>query len=198
MRFLITILAAGIVFAPSLRADDTNRPVLTIYRFVGGPARAGEVPYPIIAALWKDGRIVWSESHIQGGPPYLQGQFAPSQLASLLDKLEGRGVFTNAALARVYFGPDASYTTIAIAEGNRRLRMRSWHELYEQNTNVVATAAGLTSLRGQQRNDVLRQQPLEFRQFRQTWSELREAVDTLIPKNGEAFAGEIPLPDERP
>jgi hypothetical protein len=150
--------------------------------------------FPVIAALWPDGQIVWSESQIKGGSPYRQGKFAPEKLDALLDTLERKQVFRDAAQFRGSFGPDAGYTIIAIDDGRRRLRMESWHESFEQNTNLVATAAGITTLRGAKREDVLRKQPEAYRRFRDTWSEIRQAVAALIPKTGDVYAGEIPIP----
>ncbi len=172
----------------------TNAPTLIIYRFADGPARTGEIGFPVIAALWPDGQIVWSESRIKGGPPYRQGKFPREKLDALLGTLEHKQVFADAAQFRGNFGPDAGYTTIAIDDGRRRVRIESWHETFEQNTNLVATAAGITTLRGAKREDVLRKQPEAYRRLRTTWSEIRQAVEALIPKTGEAYEGEIPIP----
>ena len=119
---------------------------------------------------------------------------AREKLDSLLDTLERKQVFADAARFRGKFGPDAGYTTIAIDDGRRRVRIESWHESFEQNTNLVATAAGITTLRGAKREDVLRKQPEAYRRFRDTWSEIRQAVEALIPKTGEAYEEEIPIP----
>ena len=189
LAVLLVLLSGG-----AARAADTNAPTLMICRFAGGPARTGEIGFPVIAALWADGRIVWSESHIQGGPPYRQGRFAREKLDSLLDTLERKQVFRDAAQFRGSFGPDAGYTTIAIDDGRRRVRIQSWHESFEQNTNLVATAGGITTLRGAKREDVLRKQPEAYRRLRNTWAEIRQAVEALIPKSGQPFEGEIPIP----
>ncbi len=190
---LLLVLGAALL-PPALRAAETNAPTPIIYRFVGGPARAGEIGFPVIAALWSDGRIVWSESRIPGGPPYRQGRFAREKLDSLLDTLERKQVFRDAARFRGNFGPDAGYTTIAIDDGRRRLRLESWHESFEQNTNLVATAGGITTLRGAKREDVLRQQPEAYRRLRNTWADIRQAVEALTPRGGKSYEGEIQIP----
>jgi hypothetical protein len=190
---LLPLLCLFLLMAAAQAA--TNVPTLIIYRFAGGPARTGEISFPVITALWSDGQIVWSESRIKGGPPYRQGRFAPEKLESLLATLEGKGVFKDAARFRGNFGPDAGYTIIAIDDGRRRLRIESWHELVEeQNTNLVATAAGISTLGGAKREDVVRKQPEAYRRLRDTWSEIRRAVGALTPKTGEPYAGEIPIP----
>jgi hypothetical protein len=58
----------------------------------------------------------------------------------------------------------------------------------------LVTAGGITSLRGQKREDALQAQPEEYRRFRNTWSEIRQAVAALIPQTGTPYADEIPLP----
>jgi hypothetical protein len=191
---LLALCAA--LFLPTVRAAETNAPALTIYRFVERPRVSGEIRFPVIAALWRDGRIVWSESRIKGGPPYQQGRFPREKLDSLLDTLERKQVFRDAAQLRGSFGPDSDYTIVVIEDGRRRLRMESWHELFEQNTNLVATAGGITPLGGARREDVLQKQPETYRRFRDTWSEIRQAVEALIPKTGAPYEGKIQMPEK--
>ena len=191
-HLLLPLCAA--LFISTAFAAETNAPALTIYHSVFRP-RAGEgTRYPVIAALWRDGRIVWSEARIKGGPPYRQGRFPREKLDSLLDTLEREQVFSDAGQLRRSFGPDSDYTVIAIDDGRRRVRLESWHELFEQNTNLVATAGGVGALNGQKREEVLREQPESYRRFRETWSEIRHTVDALIPKTGKPYVGDIPLP----
>lgn len=124
----------------------------------------------------------------------MEGRFEPDKLKSLLDKLEQDGVFSDQALSRAWFGPDASFTTIAIDDGSRQLKLRSWHELSERNTNTVATANGLSSLSGRDRDELLKQQPDDYRRFRKTWSAVRQGIAALIPESGEPYTGTIPIP----
>jgi hypothetical protein len=41
---------------------------------------------------------------------------------------------------------------------------------------------------------MLREQPEPYRRLRNTWSEIRQAVEALIPKTGEPYEGTIPIP----
>lgn len=189
---VIALLAAPAV----LCAEETSEPTLVFYSSGDRGPRSTNFGPMVIAALWNDGRIVWSESHIKGGPPYKEGRFPREKLESLLTSLEGNRAFSDTSLARAWFGPDSSYTTIAIDDGRRRLRLQSWHESFEQNTNLVATAAGITPLRGRKLEDMLRQQPEEYRRFREIWSEIREAVAVLIPKTVEAYEGKLVIPKD--
>ena len=175
-------------------AADTNRPLVAIYTSDG--RWTSERPEPqVIAALWADGQIIWSATN--SGRPYRQGRFSPDKLNTLLAKLDRKGVFTNQSLARPNVGPDSSFTTIAIDDGRRQLKMESWHEFFERNTNLVATASGIEPLAGRVRERVLQGQPAEYRNYRSTWSEIRQAVTGLIPATGEAYKGEIPISNKR-
>jgi hypothetical protein len=178
-------------------AGDTNAPVVLICTTHGHPKPGDtktDLSLRVVAALWNDGKIVWSESRLRGGPPYRQGQFTREKMDALLGSLEAQGAFTNATLRRPWFGPDSQTTRIVIDDGRRRLKLESWHELFEQNTNLVATAQGITSLNGRERDAVLAGQPEEYRHFRKTWSEVRDAVASLIPPKGEPCDGPVLAP----
>ena len=54
------------------------------------------------------------------------------------------------------FGPDSSYRKIEFVSKGRQVRLKSWHPLYETNSNVVAGSHGLTPLLGQSREAYLR------------------------------------------
>ena len=186
-KFIIAVLAILAVIASS-HAADTNHPVVAIYNSDWGLFSTNPEP-AVITAVWADGRIVWSGTN--GGAPYLQGSFATNKLDALLSSLDRKGAFTNQALTQPYFGPDSRFTTIAIDDGRRRLKMASWHELFEENTNLVATAHGIEPLAGRSREWVLQRQPSEYRSYRSTWSEIRQAVTAMIPKEGEPYDGDI-------
>lgn len=140
----------------------------------------------VIIALWDDGRIAWSDDTIKGGPPYRVGKFELARLRKLLDDFEKKGVFRDNSLSQARYGPDSSYTAIAVVEGKRRLYMSSWHELAEHHSKtVVATSDGLTSLEGRDRAKVLAAEPESYRNYRQTWTDLKKALIALIPHEGE-------------
>ena len=161
MKTFVFIFALCAVLLPTTaRAAETNTPIVTIRTTSSGMSPADRGPR-IVAALWNDGRVVWSESPVRGGPPYRQGRFELGKLNALLARLASQGAFTNASLTRAWFGPDSSFTTITIADGARRLTLRSWHELYE-GTNTVATSFGLEPLAGRNRDEVLRSQPVFY------------------------------------
>lgn len=189
---VVALFVGAFTFA---RAAETNAPALIIYTSGGHPPPGATNYGPqVIVALWSNGKIVWSEAKVEGGPPLKQGRFPKEKLAALMDRLERQGVFTNKALMRASFGPDSRTTTMVADDGRRRLQLESWHELFERGTNLVATAHGIAGLSGRNREQVLQAQPEDYRQFRNLWSEIRQAVAALIPQTGEPYAGKIPIP----
>jgi hypothetical protein len=191
-------LALGLLllaFLPCANAADApSAPAILIYNTPGYPRPGATNLSPrLVAALWSDGKIIWSKDFVAGGPPYFQGRFTPDKLGSLVRSLEADGAFTNASLQRPWFGPDAQTTRIVVSNGTHRLIMESWHELYERKTNVIATAQGLVPLNGRDRAAVQQEQPQDYRLFRKTWSEIRATVTSLVPEKGEPFGGELPV-----
>ena len=197
---LIVCTLLSLAAARAVQAAETNPPTVVIYHTRAGhavSARTNVFAPQIAVALWNDGTVVWSESADKNGPPFKQGKFARNKLAALLNTLERDGVFNDRALGRARFGPDSSFTTMTINDGKRQLTMRSWHEDFEQNSNSVATANGIESLGKRKQEEVLREQPEDYRRFRQTWSEIRQGVGAMIPENGQLYQGEITIPAER-
>jgi len=192
---IVCALLSLAALLPKTHAADTSAdPAILIYTTVGyPPPGATNIGPHLVVALWGDGKIIWSERRVAGGPPYFQGQFDWKKLNALLGSLESQGALTNAAFQRPWFGPDSKTTRIVVNDGHHRLTMESWHELYEQNSNTVATAQGLTPLNGRNREEVQREQPQDYRQFRHTWSEVRDTVSELIPQKSEPYNDNLPV-----
>lgn len=182
-----------LVGAQQTHPSPTTRPAVAIYVVAGMPAPTLEPTAPagpkVILAAWEDGQIVWSEDAIRGGPPYRTGRFDPKSLAQLTDDLGRQGAFDKKELARPKYGPDSSYTVVRIVGGRQRLEMQSWHELFEQNPKLIATAGGITPLDGRDREEVLRNQPAEYREYRSIWSGIRTATKSWIPEDGKPWEG---------
>jgi hypothetical protein len=174
--------------ATTAATSEADRPVLAIYHTHSRPHTTNA---SVVVALWDDGRIVWSTATSGGGPPYRVARFDQAKLHALLDRLEHERQFSDTTTRRSWFGPDASYTTIAVDDGRRRLRLQSWHEFAEQKTNLIATAGGLEPLAGRDREQLLLSQPADYRRFLQIWKDIRQAVTVLIPRSGEPFDGPI-------
>jgi hypothetical protein len=145
----------------------------------------------LIAAIWGDGKVVWSRDRVLGGAPYLAGRVDPKKFTDLVARLQRDGVFADERLGDLHFGPDSRHTNIVVNSGKRRLKLQSWHELFEQNEKLVATSRGISSLEGRRREDVLREDTAEYRHFRSTWDRIRAAVADLVPTQGEPIDGTL-------
>ena len=47
----------------------------------------------IIVAIWRSGRIAWSD-HLKGGPPYLEGRIDPVRVDELMGRWKNSGLST--------------------------------------------------------------------------------------------------------
>jgi len=137
----------------------------------------------VIVALWADGHIVWSEDSIEGGPPYQEATVELASVEELLKDLEGRGVFADPGPKR-YFPPDSHWTAIVVLHDSKCLNMQSWHEGLERRTGRVVTDRGSSPLDGRSREEVLATASEEYQNFRRIWSDVKEAMLELIPKEG--------------
>lgn len=161
--------------------------------------RDSTFPREVIVAIWKDGRVIWSEADdaMIGGPPYFEGSIDPKVLAEFLAEVDNKGWFNDPALKQNYIAPPepilcipAPWTEIIIlGDGGKVLYMQSSHELYEDTPNLVAEATGIASLDGRDRAQVLAEQPEDYRRFRAIWSELRNRLQELIPADRKIVEG---------
>lgn len=60
------------------------------------------------------------------------------------------------------FGPDSAYREIVFFSRGRKIQLSSWHPIYEQDPNLVASSEGLTSLAGKTREEFLAQDDPEY------------------------------------
>jgi hypothetical protein len=139
----------------------------------------------VITAVWPDGQVIWSRDDLNGGPPYFQGRIDRQALRTMLADLETTGAFTASYVRTNNFGPDSYCTGIFMAQGAKTFMSRSWHELVEQNPNLMAASSGLTSLKGQTRGAFLKSDDPEYQKYRRLWGEVRSRIRTLVPQNGE-------------
>ncbi|MCC6360300.1 MAG: hypothetical protein IT450_16275 [Phycisphaerales bacterium] len=84
------------------------------------------------------------------------------------------------------FGPDSAATAITVRCDGEAIELISWHELFEQNPNLIATEHGITTLDGRDRATVAAGASAEYRQFREAWDRIRELGQGLVPEIGEA------------
>jgi hypothetical protein len=187
--FFHLLLASVLPFAGQC-ADAL--PTIAVFTDSMGLAAPGANRGPhYLTIAWSDGRIVWARDQQSGGPPYLTAQIEPSRVQQLLKQFAERGVFEKSGLRHSWLGPDSSYQAIWLSSGDDHVQLRTWHELFERNPNVVVINGGVTSLDGRSREEVIGNDTKAFREFRAVWSDLRAAVSGLIPPDGAPYSDAI-------
>jgi hypothetical protein len=151
---------------PVFEKDQDKVPIMTIHRY-GGVSQPG-IPYAVILSVWKDGRILWSEDFVRGGPPYREAQIEPEKVTKVMNYLKTNAVFGDPALNRFgYPIPDAMYSHICIVDATRCLSMKSHHEMD-----------------GRPKKEDLSKHPEEYQHFRFVWDKVKKSFLGLIPKTG--------------
>jgi hypothetical protein len=123
--------------ASSAKAKAT--PVAAVWYEISYPAPDVKETEKLIAGLWSDGTVVWSDNRDTGGKPYHTARISDDDVNKLLSDLSTAGLFEK--LDQVHFGPDASHTVIAAKIGGKTQWLGSWHE--PARPGMVATEAGL-------------------------------------------------------
>ncbi len=162
----------------------TTQPIACVYK-AGCGKRRMEQSTDIIVAVWKNGQIIWSDDAVNGGAPYRIGKIEIKKVDAVLDGFEKEELFNNSNLSIHNYGPDSAFIVIAIMDRGRCLNMNSWHELFEDNPNLVATSEGITTLEGHERDEILAAEPDAYRYYRKVWMDVRSALADLIPGDGE-------------
>ena len=144
----------------------------------------------LIVAAWPDGNIIWSENKIKGGAPYSSAKIDKTMFTELVDRLNRDGYFSTESLSHAQLGPDSEFTSVYIKNDKQKLKMQSWHELFESSGKAVCTSAGVEKLEGT-RLDMLAADEIEYVHYRLAWAELRLAVAQLIPDSSKPAKGDI-------
>jgi len=195
LRTLLACLLLVLGVAPqSAEQATTSRPideaesVFAVYleNAGGGPGDPKEWP-ALVLAVWADGHVVWSEDHLNGGPPYRASDIDPARFVALLSAFERDGLFE--LKDTLHFGPDSVSTVVLVKSGARTTRLQSWHEQPEVGGKIVGLQGGLFGLDGRRRLDVLREASAEWLFFRFVWSETRQRLAALVPCGGTPVSG---------
>lgn len=181
---LLTVAAArGGERLPVIKGGE-NAPIIAVWREGGNSPLKSFGPY-VIAAMWPDGRSIWSEDKVLGGAPYYQGRISPEVLSKTLREFEADKAFSAPNMRRDYVGPDAIYTVIYLALPGHAFYRSSWHEISELDPTTVATSSVLARLNGKTRDQVLAGDTQDYLNYRALWKRIREKVSSLLPRNGE-------------
>jgi hypothetical protein len=192
LRFFILSLATLIPLTARC-ADST--PAVAIFQESLGLAHPGaDSSHRLLVEIWPDGRIVWSRDQQRGGGPLLSARLEPRNVQALLDRLDRQDVFDAKSFRHSWVGPDSTFTTISLQSAARHTRLESWHEEFERQPNLVALSSGVTSLGGRTREEALKSDTKEYRQFRRVWADARSAIAALLPKQGDAYSSDPFIP----
>src|SRR5262245_17974683 len=164
---IILLFAVAEASAEEPKAITDAESVIAVYRedwlLADGPA--------VILVAWPDGNVVFSSKRVEGGAPYRGGRVDPKKVTDLLTWFDKDGLFADEMLNRAHLGPDSPFITVYVKSGNKKVKMKSWHELFETSGNMVANHRGAGPLEGRRRLDELRKAPAEYLFFRMVWSE---------------------------
>lgn len=147
-------------------------------------------PIKLVVVAWDDGRILWSQDRLHGGPPYRAARIDASRLNDLLSGYEEDGLFEIDALTRAHLGPDSEFTTMILKANGKQLEMRSWHELMESSGRSIVRKVGVVSSTSP-RLRVLQDEPNDYLFYRFVWTEIRARALELIPTSGDIIDGDV-------
>lgn len=133
-------------------------------------------------ALWDVGYAVWSEPAPDGALQHRGARVEPSVVLGLRDTLCAS---IDACDRREFLVPDSASEEIRTIAGGRERVLRSCHDLFEENSGLVALSYGIAPLEGRTREDALAKEPADFLAFRRTWSDAKQAIRAALPKDGE-------------
>lgn len=134
----------------------------------------------LVAALWPDGRMIWSENTIQGGPPYRSGRASAQAVDRMFDRLKAAGVFEGGGVKWRNWGPDASFTVMDVETGAGTIHMESWHELMGASRSRAKTGEGLELPELEEAADV----DLSKDRPGAVWDFVRASLTAMRPRQG--------------
>lgn len=145
-----------------------------------------ELSHPIVA-LYEDGTLIWSDNHMEGGAPYHRTVVPAAVVKKVKARIASQEYFRKTDARTQYLIPDSTSVEICIRGQNAYFVMESYHDLFEQSPNLVATGTGVRSLEsGESRAQVLAKEPKEYQEFRAAWSWTKRMLLDTIPLDAPA------------
>jgi len=182
MNILIFFVLGLPIFASEMNFTNTP-PIIMISRFYD--FRIDSDPEKLIMATWENGETIWSTNLFTGGKPYFYGKISETNnINNILVSFEDKGYFDTKLLKQDRMGADSQYIELFISFGTNIIHTRSWHEIYELNPGIIASSSGLLLLNGRNRETVLRNDKIEYQQYRAAWTDIRSQLNNIIPNNG--------------
>jgi hypothetical protein len=172
------------IFVPNLQGRPI--PVISMYVEEYGPWILPQnfEWHPVLLSVWSNGDIIYSHDYLKGGRPYNSAKVSPQQVESFLTSLSSSELWKKFPKGYSIYGPDSSFITLVVIHHGKALELSSWDELFEASGKSVGTARGIRFLEGKTAQEVLAEQPQEYRDFRQLWDMIRSGAKALIPKEG--------------
>ncbi|MEO8597316.1 MAG: hypothetical protein ABI759_28615 [Candidatus Solibacter sp.] len=134
--------------------------------------------HALIIQIMRSGRIEWMQR--DGGRRL--GSVDPERVATFIEQLRSRELPGGKWVGQRYTGPDAEATGILVRDGDENIvDVASWHDNFEEDSRLVATATGIVPLDGRTRDEVLAGQPQAYREFRQRWDRVMGLIRELVP-----------------
>ncbi len=168
--------------APLLHIEAETAQPVAVYFMSGGTHNPST-----IVSVWQDGRIVWGDSLIFGGPTYYEANIGSENVEKWLKGLENSGVFQEQCLdSPNLVDPKVLGHTIEIIYGAKYLHLESQHQTMELSGRSILTADGRLDMRGDRTNkEWLSDEPECYQIFRSTWDDITQSMLDLIPKEKE-------------
>ncbi|MDP1822472.1 MAG: hypothetical protein Q8L48_04500 [Archangium sp.] len=137
---------------------------------LGRVGQPPDEPARAILLLWEDGRVLWAEDALNGGPPFRSGFVTPARVTAVLKRFEGR------LTSHESLGPDSSYGALVLRHGKGEyVSMKSWHPR-DPNSKTIATSTGLQARDGRDPAAVLAADTAAYQAFRRLWQELEDEL----------------------
>lgn len=187
--FSLTIV--GVLVAagwPTAGEDTATRSVWRSRAVIALTHCDGRSHRELVMAVWGDGRAIWSDDPVRGGPPYREGRVDPKRVAALLDQLTEDGLFDEKSLAVGHTSTHFSYHALTVRAGARTLDMATSHELGREKPREPG-AEGRTESRLAR----LRKSSAAALFYELVWAETRVRLANLLPREGRPANGSLTL-----
>lgn len=143
-------------------------------------------PNAVLLQVWSDGRIEWSGDTVRGGSSMRRATVDPTAVSRAIEAIRDTVLHGGRWTGEVRTGPDAEVTTVQVRQGDTLIvDVGSWHERFELDPRLVVTASGVEPLDDRSRDEVLAQQPDDYRLFRRRWDEVLGHLRRLVPRRIE-------------
>ena len=147
-------------------------------------------PCSLVLVVFANGYVLFADSKEPHHRCLRAGQIPKALVEEATARLRDLGFFSFSEQERSHYGPDAAAMSLLAVDRGEMAVLTSWHELYADDKNVVATSHGLM-LRGDRPLEELLDPPgSEYARFRRVWDEAKAVMGGLLPRESEPFQGD--------